>query len=240
MSRSSAQRRGVTLVELVVVIIVMGFLAVGSAEVVRKFFKMIFYLPNQAKVSQAAGELLESLVEISPTMITGAPSPWLLGLRFARRRIADLTSPTSIVLAGANEIRYATFGTCEPLVSRCVMRLRMVGTTIRRSYRVTAGATCNLDTFSAEETLPYYTAETGIRIDGAAGVPRGLPAGRLFRYFNSADVELAVPMNCNPADANLANIRRVEIGARVYTGSGNFTLAEGELNVTSSVAIRFP
>lgn len=237
MSRSETRPSGVTLVELVLVIVVMGVLAAASAEVVRKFLMMIFYLPNQAKVSQASGELLEGLVELGPTTIAGAPSGWLRGLRFARRRVED---GTSIVLANANEVRYLTFGACEPAAGKCLVRLRLVGTTIRRSYRTAVGATCDGDTFSAEEAMPYYAVEAGINVQGSAGVPRGLPAGSLFRYFDAADVELAVPMSCNPADPNLATIGRIEVGARVYTGSGNFTLAEGELSVTSSVAIRFP
>jgi type II secretory pathway pseudopilin PulG len=231
---STPQNRGLTLVELVSGMVLIGLLAVGSTQVVQHVVQTTRYLPNETNVSQAASELLEAITEGSPTTITGAPQLRLPGLRFAKRLPPNATS---ILLADANEMWFVTDGSCEtvPAPARCVVRIRLDGATgqLMRRYRTVNTGSCATDVFSAEEAIPYF-AGGGLQTQGAAGA---FP-GPLFRYYNSAGAVLATPMPCG--NGQLANIRRVEIAARVQTGSGDFDQGEGRLTVTSSVWVRFP
>ena len=220
--------RAVTLVELIVVIVVIGFLAAGSMELFKRFLHTSRYIPNEARVSQAASELFEAVAEGSVTTIPGAPSipPMLRGLRYAKRA---LPTTTAIQLADAQEVWFTVPGGCDAATQTCLIRLRLVGTSLMRSFSKPSPVS-----FSPEEALPYY-AEEGIRIKTEGNLGASLA---VFQYYTATGTTaMAVPV------ASLETIGRVEIGARLYTGTlaaDAFTRGKGNMSVTSSVAIRFP
>ena len=219
MNPHEAPRVGLTSFELILGLVLIAILAGASVGLLRSFLNAMPYLPNQTRVLQAASEILETVAEGSVTTITGAPSPTLKGLRFAKR----ISSAASMVMADKTELRYTAQGSCDASTRSCLVRLRLDGAAniLYRSYGVGAS-------FSAEEPIPYYATE------GLQAIGNG-PLGALFRYFDASGTELTAPVSA----ANLGNIRRVEILVLVQTGSGDFNQGDGSISATSSVAVRF-
>ena len=205
---------GFGLVEVIVGLLVIGLVSVSVVGLLRSFIQIVTFVPNAARVSQASSELLTAIVEGSVTQIAGAPAPALKGLRFTKR--VDQAT-TTIQSAQDNEVQFYGPGSCEAVTASCLIRIRLVGATLWRSYDTLPGPGI---AWSAEERVPYYSDEEGIQVAGAG------PSWQLFQYFDASDNATTV----------LGNIRRVVVAAQVQTGTG---ASDGRVVVTSSIAIRF-
>ena len=89
MSHSAANihasvRQGLTLVELVIVMVVSGIIFVTIPPLMLYGVKTLVFLPRALMVNQAAGEILDAMTEGSYTQMSlAAPRVW--GLRYAIR-----------------------------------------------------------------------------------------------------------------------------------------------------------
>ena len=232
MRQPATRRSGMTLMELVVVTILLAILMAGSIGLLRHFVHTSVYVPNATRVSQVSGDILEAVVEGSWTSLAvPANTNPLRGLRFARQVRA--ASPQGIRLVNTDGVDYT-------------LCLRPGQQRVFRSV----DPTCPASGPTTEE-LPYYTSEPiGNRAVRVLG--RSAPDAML-RYFevNADGSELTlVPdgppwtgppwTTFNGGAKTLADIDRIEVGLIVQTQDGNFELADGRVDVVSSVAMRLP
>ncbi len=204
--------KGLTLVELVIVMVVSGILFVTTPLLVFHGVKTLVFLPKALAVNEAAMEVLHQMVEGGFSTLSGQTT--LRGLRFAVRRSA--TDP-ALWLAEASRVGFLS-------ADGQYVLLRLDAEAIKRS--VVASPSCS-PTPGTEEVIPYQ----------AAGLVRILPTGSLFRYYNqSGTTEVQLPPLCPPP----TTIRRVDIAFTAQIGNGNFDEGNARENITSSVAIRVP
>jgi type II secretory pathway pseudopilin PulG len=203
-----------TLVELVVVMGLVGILATTTSPLVFQGTRSFVFLPKAQATNQVAMEILHAIVEGSYSSLA---SQTVRGLRYALRQ-GNPVEP-GIWFAQANQVGYLTSDN-----QRVVIRLDAEA--IKRSFP--ASAACPPPAPSSEEVLPYYAANT-IRIL--------TPVNPLFRYYRQDQTEITPAPVCG---AGLSTIRRIDIGFVAQTGSGDFDQGEAQLDVKSSVAIRFP
>jgi len=207
-----ARHGGFTLVEVVLVLVLVGLLAVATPPLMLRGVNTMVFLPRSTLVNRTATDALQQIVEGGFSTLSGQPI--IRGVRFAVRRSS--TQP-ALWLAQPNQLGFLTSDNESVLI-----RWDPATETIRRSI---TPASCT-PTLGTEEVLPYHAAVESVRI---------LTTGALFRYYNQAGVEIVAPL-CPPGNV----VRRVDIAFTTQTGSGLFTEGNATEPVTSSVAIRVP
>ena len=220
---------GVTLVEIVIVIVVIGILCVTTPPLVSHGVKALVYLPKALAVNHVAGEVLGQIVEGGHYRLTGLTDQLIVngvtyfygqaapvrGTRIAVSRAGS--SQPAVWLAEATRIGFRTAD------DNCVY-IRLDAGRIKRCVTNAAPPPANScdpaipcdSTNGTEETVPYDVAEAITIIP----VP---PA--LFRYYN---------------DPVSGRVRRVDIEFIAQTGNGDFDQGDALERITSSVAIRIP
>ena len=215
MDRSLFCRRGVTLVELVLVIVVSAILFLVTPVLLFHGVKTLVFLPKALAVNNVATEVLHQAIEGGFSTLAGQTT--VRGLKFAVRRSG--TEP-ALWLAEAGRIGFRTSDGQTVLV-----RLDSSVLNEEAVKRSLPAPSCT-PTLGTEEVLPYH----------AQGSVRILPIVRLFRYYDQSGTEVNNPSSCPPP----ATIRRVDIAFTAQTGNGNFDEGQAREEITSSVAIRVP
>lgn len=212
--------RGLTLVELAIVLGLSGILAMTIPPLVLQGTQVFVFLPKSQWVNQAGLEILHACIEGSHSSLT---SQTLYGLRFA----ANQSSPPepAIWLAEAERIGFLLPHDLSTPVDNQYVVIHRSGELILRG--VYPSNTCPPPA-TTEEVIPYEAQGTVRVLD--------LPSGSLFRYYDQGGTEL-LPPGCLAASSG---IRRVNIAFAVQTGSGDFEQSEGQIELSSSVAVRFP
>ncbi|MBI3996884.1 MAG: prepilin-type N-terminal cleavage/methylation domain-containing protein [Candidatus Omnitrophica bacterium] len=238
-SSARKPRRGFTIVELVIVMVVGGIVALMTARLMFRGVNTLVFLPKAVAVNQVSTEVLHHVLEGGLSTLSGltesltacvtaptSPTASIQGLRFATH--CNATWP-ALWLAEQNRIGYIASNGQYVLV-------RWTGTSIKRSLPPITTTCMTIDAVLptlTEETLPYHAVADAVTILP----PVVNPADQLFRYYNQAGVEVTVvPPVCPPN----ATIRRVDLAFRAQTGSGLFEEGNAQEDVRSSVAIRVP
>ena len=209
----NSHARGVTLVELVIVMGIMVILALTVPIIIFRGVGTMVLLPRAIAVNDAATEAIHQVVEGGWSTLPGQTAP-VRGLRFAVRRSS---TEAALWLAEAGRIGFRTSDG-----QFIVLRLD-VAESIKRS--LPASATCP-PASGTEEVLPYQSE----------GIVRILPSGSLFRYYNQSGDEIVSPGGCSPD----MTIRRVDIRFVAQTGSGVFMEGQAQQDVLTSAAVRVP
>ena len=215
-------RQGLTLVELVIVLVLTGILFVTTPILVFHGVKTLVFLPKALAVNEAAMEALHQMVEGGFSTLSGQTT--VRGLRFAVRRSA--TEP-AIWLAETTRIGFVTSDNQYVLLwlDNETVVTPEVDVIIRA---VVSPSTCASVPSATGEILPYHAAGS-VRI---VPIP---PATSVFRYYNQSDIEIVTP-GCPPP----TTIRRVDIAFAAQTGNGLFDEGNAREDITTSVAIRIP
>lgn len=203
-------RRGVTLVELVITLVIIGIIAGMTPLLFWYGARAFILLPRQLAANHAATETLHQAVEGGMSHLSGAGM--VRGLRWAGR---SGTQP-SIWLAEASRLGYVT------AAGQSVV-LRYDGTALRRSIQA---ANCN-PPMGTEEILAQETSGT-VQI-----VSSGVA---FFRYYDQGGNPLSPPCQVG----GTSTIRRVDIRFTARTGNGNFDEGHTQEDRLTSVAIRTP
>lgn len=220
MRTTDRARRGITLVELVIALLLIGVLTVGSIDLIRHFLRTIVYLPRAVAANQVSAEVLRQLIEGGPSGLgvggVYGPATEVRGLRYAVRGAAG---EGAVWLAMADQVGFRTSD------HHCVA-MRVIGGTFKRSAAIASPATpCRTVPLSGEEDIPP---------DALGGVTLSAPTGRFFRYYNQGGNE--VPDGSPPG----GTVRRVDITFVAQTGNGSFQDGEARANRASAVTIRVP
>lgn len=222
----SGRRKGLTLIELIIGMIVIGIIATSAGSLLRHGIQSYLYLPNAQATNQQALELLHAIIEGS----VDANGQLIRGLRYAaRQHNQDGSTEPALWLAEYTRIGYFLpfnrWITTDDLY--VVIQLDTDELVKRRTF--TADPGCSPPAPDATwETLPYYADDPAIvRILAASS--------QLFRYYDAGENSLG-----EPGCGNHTAIRRVDIALDAQTSTGNFDQGEAQLSLESSVAIRFP
>ena len=212
-------RRGVTLVELVLVIVVSAILFLVAPVLLFHGVKTLVFLPKALAVNNVATEVLHQTIEGGFSTLAGQPT--VQGLRFAVRRSG--TEP-ALWLAEASRIGFRTSDNQDVLLwLDDETTLTPEVDVLKRSLVTSPGCAPSI---VSTEIIPYH----------AAGTTRILPIVRLFRYYDQTGLEVNNPSSCPPP----TTVRRVDMAFTAQTGNGNFDQGNTREDVTSSVAIRVP
>lgn len=199
----TGNKRGATLIESVMLIVILAIIGVTVAGVVIFFTQLFMYSPRQLDTQKIGQELTDIMIEGNQDA---------RGIRFTR----------SIIDASSQQLSYI-YGYPTAQDGRAVrFRWNAADSHIYRSTSTDSGAT-----WSAEAVVPYYLLNnTATIIDGKD------TSGLIFTYKKAGDAAWV-----SGVDA-LNTIRRVIIGVKVQTGSGNFSSFQGSSSNTSSVEIK--
>ena len=156
---------GVTLVELVIVLVVSGILFVATPPLMFQGVQTMVFLPKALAVNEAAMEAMHQMVEGGFSTLTGQTAP-VRGLRFAVRRSS--TEP-ALWRTQATNVGFLTSD------NQCVF-IQLVGGVIRRSVFAPPCSACSTLPCSTEEDLPYQ-APGNVQISASPS---------LFQYYNQA------------------------------------------------------
>ena len=212
------RQRAATLVELAVVLGLVGLLALAVPSAVFQGVRAFVFLPKAQVTSQVAMEALHAMVEGSHSEGLGRT---VRGLRHATSEVPPPLSPPGAIWAGsASTIGFVTS-------DGDIVWIQLAGGEIRRA--VLSSFTCPPPGPLPEETIPYYAGGV-VQVEGHG------PGGALFRYFDVNGTELTFPVLCS----SHAAVRRIEIELAARTGGGSFDQGDARVEVTSSVAVRFP
>ena len=209
-------RLGLTLVELILVMVVSGILFVVSPPLLSHGVKTLVFLPNALAANNVALEVTHQLTEGGFSTLQATP---VLGLRCAIRTVptGDTVVRPALWLAETNRLGFLAANGQYVLI-------RLASEVVKRSLPATSTTCSTVPAVLTEEDLPYT----------AAGTVRILTTGALFRYYNQSGVEIAP--SCPPS----TTIRRVDMTFTAQTGSGLFDEGQTTENIQTSVAIRIP
>ena len=214
---------GVTLVELVIVMVVTGILFVTTPPLLFHGVKTMVFLPKALAVNHVATEVLHQIVEGGFSILQTTPAR---GLRFANRTLPTGGSSVQPAIWLAEDKRIGFLTADGQYILIRLDDTVVNNEVITRSFPPTS-STCSSSFASlTPENIPYH----------AQGSVRILPTVRLFRYYNQSGLEVNNPWSCPPP----STIRRVDIAFRAQTGTGNFDEGNAREDITSSVAIRVP
>ncbi len=203
-------RRGVTLVELMLTLVIMGLVAAMTPLLFWYGARAFVFLPRQLAVNHAATEIMHQVAEGGASHLSGAGV--IRGLRLAGRSGGQ----PSIWLAEASRLGYIT------AAGQSVV-LRYDGTALRRSLQA---ANCNPPA-GTEEILAQETSGT---------VQIASSSVSFFRYYDQSGNPLLPPCQVGGTSA----IRRVDIRFTAQTGNGNFDEGHAKEDRATSVSIRTP
>jgi len=209
--------RGVTLVELVLVMVVSAILFVTTPILIFHGVKTLVFLPKALAANTVANEAMTQVVEGGFSTLQSAP---VRGLRCAIRTVptGDSSLQPAIWLAEASRIGFLTSDGQRVLI-------RLDNELIKRSLPPSTLCPPTIPPVS-EEVLPYQ----------AQGVVRITTAGSLFQYYNQSGAVIPVPPGCGSAAA----VRRIDITFTAQTGNGQFDQGNAQETITSSAAVRVP
>ena len=213
--------RGLTLVELIIVMVVTGIIALITPALLFHGVKTMVFLPKAVTVNHTAAEVMHQVIEGGYSTLAGQTI--VRGLRFAVRRSA--TEP-AIWLAADDCLGVRTSDgqsvvmLWDPVANQEVVR--------RRLSAPACPTTCLPN--GTEEVIPYHA-------QGSVRILRIAPATPVFRYYNQSGTLLVAP-GCSLS--GITTIRRVEIAFVAQTGNGNFDEGNAREQITSSAAIRIP
>lgn len=231
----SARRLGLTLVELVIVIVLGGIVFATTPRLVLQGVKTMVFLPRALAVNQAAAEIEHQIIEGGfSTMPASTGSLILCGTTF-------FFSPATTL---GNGLRYAIgCGPSQPAI--WLAEPNRIGFVASNGQHLLVGLDVEVIKRSVvADTITCATAPAGVPGESLPYDAPGLvriraTTGQLFRYYNQSGVEVPVvppPSPCPPA----TTIRRVDVAFTAQTGNGVFDQGDAQEQVTSSVAIRVP
>ena len=202
-------QRGVTIMEVVIVITVTAILASAFSSVMVPMMNLYFYFPESSRVNNAAVDLLDILIEGDKNA---------RGLRFAGQ-------PCAIPIGGSSTITTATASTLTyyySLSENC-------GTdgfsfnSVDLVYDSDAHIVTRSINGGPAEAIPYYaTSDSGIHFDPPDSTD-------FFRYYDAAGTELL---------ANQTDAERVDITVTATSGSGRVEHDAGQISLKSGVEIK--
>ena len=213
---------GMTLIELIVVMAIIGVLAVVSAPMITHGVKTLVFLPKALLVNHTATEVMHQMIEGGPSSAGTQVQP-IRGLRDAARYGTE----PAIWCASPGLMLFRTSD------HRCVMLSLSAQAQLTRA--IWSGPAMQPWTHSCGSPTGIASTET-IPPEPPGSVQISAPTA-LFRYYNQTGAPLALS-GCGALLA--ANVRRVEIEFVAQTGNGNFDQGEAREQVLSSVAIRVP
>ena len=211
---------GLTLVELVIVMVVSGIMALTAPSLLFHGVKTMVFLPKALLVNHAATEIMHQIIEGGFSTLAGQTT--VRGVRFAVRRSA--TEP-ALWLATDDCVGFRASSGQDVVI----WWDQTANQEAIRRVVVTAGCPFTCST-AGGEFLPYDA-------QGRVRVVRIAPATPIFRYYNQSDTLLSAP-GCSVS--GIITIRRAELAFVAQTGNGNFDEGQAKEQVTSSVAIRVP
>ena len=222
--RNSRKNCGLSLVELVLVLSIVGVLGVLSVRIVLSGTRTFMLVPRQELATQTGMEALQAALEGSPSSVSGVGV--LRGLRFALPQTIAPVQP-AVWLAETNRVGFLLPNNPTTTSDNQYVLIRLDSEQLKRSvYTATLPSPCPAFAIGTEEVLPYYSA-------GRARIMIG--AQPIFRYYNQAGTELTPP-GCSGTSV----IRRVDVTFTAQTGGGSFDQSDASVPVQSSIAIRFP
>lgn len=163
---------GVTLTELVIVLVVGGIIFLSTPPLVLHGVKTFVFLPRALATNDVAGEVLHQMIEGGFSTLPGLTT--VRGLRFA----VPGGGQAAIWNTSPSQLGYRTSDT------QCVVIRLTAGVVTRTVSTVTSGAPCTTSGGTAEN-IPYVTP-ANLQIIATA------PA--IFRYYNQSGIENALPI----------------------------------------------
>lgn len=208
MPNSVRDKKAVTLIEVVILLLVTAIMGATIVGAVVYFVQLFIYSPRQLDTQKICQEL-------SNMMIEGDQN--IRGIRYARKVLDTPNNPTAIQFAYTYgyPVSYDSLITPNDQLS---VKFRW-DPTDKHIYRSTS--TDGGLNWSAETVIPYYISSS-TTVDGKD------VSGTIFTYKKAADADWV------PADG-LSAIRRVIISINVKAGTGTFG---GSFNFTSSAEIK--
>ncbi len=216
--------RGLTLVELVLVIVITGIVSTMTPTLFFHGVKAMVFLPRALAANHVAQEALQQMVEGGFSTLQAGP---VRGLRFAVRwpPLGVTGSTPALWLTEANRIGFlASDG------RYVLLRLDTTNNVIKRSWPPTTTTCFTVNAVLpslTEERLPYEIGQLGAMVQIVAA------SGLFVYHYQDGSV---APQNCPPD----ALIRRVDVTFTAQTGSGNFDQGDAREEMTSTVAVRVP
>jgi hypothetical protein len=203
-------KKGTTLIELVMIIVILAIIAVTVTGVIIFFVQLFVYSPRQLDSQKIGGELTNIMIEGTADC---------RGIRYAiASKVLDASS-TQFSYTYGYPIAYDSSVTPTDQLS-VRFRWNAADKHIYRSTSTNGGSS-----WSTETVIPYYIPST-ILIDG-----KDTPSV-IFTYKKVNDANWVSGTDVVTA------IRRVIISINLKTGSGSFAAFQGSANITSSVEIK--
>ena len=212
-------RQGLTLVELVIVMVVSGIVALIAPSLLFHGVKTMVFLPKALTVNDAATEVMHQIAEGGFSTLAGQTT--VRGVRFAVRRSA--TEP-ALWLAEDDRVGFRASDGASILI-------RWDNTVNQEVIRRTLPASSCTPVIDPGEILFYPAQQLSISVR----ILRISPTTPIFRYYDQGGTQILTP-GCPPNSA----VRRVDIAFTAQTGNGNFDEGQAKEQSTSSVAIRVP
>jgi prepilin-type N-terminal cleavage/methylation domain-containing protein len=219
MAFNQKKSRGFTIFESVIVMLVAGILSSALVTIFVPQINLFFYLPQAVRVNTAAQDLLTIIFDGDEKA---------RGLRFSNNACGVPKPGSSMITAATKDsltYHYSESNQCGG------------GGTASHSVTITyvSGAGNNYVTRSidggAAVRIPYWLVSgTEINIEPFESNADG-PA--FFRYYNSTPAEMT-----SATPITTANIYRVDIAARVYSGGGNVKSNEAGVYLKSACEIK--
>jgi hypothetical protein len=209
---------GVTLIELVLVISLIGIAALILPRFVFEAVQGMVLIPNALSVNQAATEILQQLIEGGWSTLPGQAGQ-ILGLRAATRLVppGESTWSPALWLVEPERVGFMTSAGQAVLI-----RYDAATRTFQRSVLPLPVSCSAVPSGSPEEPLPSYASGRVL-----------VTAPQLAYYTQSGQ---PVSPTCPPSPT----IRRIEVAFSVQTGSGLIQEGHTRHDVVSSVAVRVP
>ena len=213
------RRRGVTLVELIIVIAIVAILATAFSTVFAPMINTFFYYPQASRVNTAAADLLKIIIEGDGTA---------KGLRFAGLPCtiggaggggSTITTASTAGNTSTLTYNYVDADYCGPAAAR-------ISKTVTLIYDRSVGTVTRSVDGGTAAVIPYYVgtaSDVNFSVSGAGT--------DIFHYFDSAPADMgAAPV--------VANIYRVDIDFIASSGTGAAKDNSGQMRLKSGVEIK--
>ena len=210
--------------ELIIVMVVTGIIALITPVLLFHGVKAIVFLPRAVTVNHAATEVMHQVIEGGYSILVGQTT--IRGLRFAVKRSA--TEP-ALWLIEDDRVGFRTSDGQSVVI-------RWDSTTVNQEVikRSLTAVACP-PILGTEEVLPYYAQDPQSTL--RVRIVRITPTTPVFQYYNQGGTPVGTPA-CSLS--GITTVRRVDVSFIAQTGGGNFDQGDTQETVTSSVAIRVP
>ena len=205
-------KRGATLIELIVTATIVSIIAAATAGIVIYLMQLFIYIPKEIKAKNIANDLIEIMVE---------GKSQLRGMRYAVQ-VQDASSAQFTYTFGypggadKRNMRFRWDSGAEKVYRSCTA----FGDAINGPQ----------PPYGSEELIPY-DAGSGISINGSPSSP-----SVIFTYYKQPVGLVEQPWVSGTDD--LSTIRRAEVTISVTTGAGSFQDWGGSFQTTASVEIK--